>query len=96
MKSSDRTHPGTTHGKQKALEPRAVWTRRLPSARCAQVEPPCAEYLTGQKELPEMLPLSFAAGSIEEPVLCAHDLVNPWLPTSGAVEWLRAETPRAR
>ena len=53
-------------------------------------------YLTGQKELPEILPLDFAIGSIEEAVLCAHDLLDPWLATPGAVEWLRAETRKAR
>jgi tetratricopeptide (TPR) repeat protein len=53
-------------------------------------------YLTGQKELPEMLPLDFAIGSIEEAVLCAHDLLDPWLATPGAVEWLRAETRKGR
>ena len=53
-------------------------------------------YLTGQKELPEMLPVDFAIGSIEEAVLCAHDLLDPWLATPGAVEWLRAEMRKAR
>lgn len=53
-------------------------------------------YLTGQKELPEMLPSSFAIGSVEEAVLCAHDLLDAWLATPGAVEWLRAEMRKAR
>jgi tetratricopeptide (TPR) repeat protein len=49
-------------------------------------------YLIGQKDLPEVLPSHYAIGSVEEAVLCAHDLLEPWLSTPGAVEWLRVET----
>jgi hypothetical protein len=53
-------------------------------------------YLTGQKELPLDLHSYYAIGSAEEAVLCAHDLVEPWSATPGAVEWLRAETRKGR
>jgi tetratricopeptide (TPR) repeat protein len=53
-------------------------------------------YLTGEKDLPVILPSHYAIGSIEEAVLCAHDLLEPWLATPGAVEWLRAETRKGR
>ena len=53
-------------------------------------------YLTGQKELPLDLPSHYAMGSTEEAVLCAHDLLEPWSVTPGAVEWLRAEMRKGR
>jgi tetratricopeptide (TPR) repeat protein len=53
-------------------------------------------YLTGQKDLPVDLPSHYAMGSNEEAVLCAHDLLEPWSMTPGAVEWLRAETRKGR
>ena len=53
-------------------------------------------YLTGQKDLPVELPSHYAIGSNEEALLCAHDLLEPWSATRGAVEWLRAETRKGR
>ena len=53
-------------------------------------------YLTGHKDLPVDLPSHYAIGGNDEAVLCAHDLLEPWSATPGAVEWLRAETRKGR
>lgn len=69
---------------RRLLRPALKSNRRVPA------------YLTGQKELPLDLPSHYAMGSAEEAVLCAHDLLEPWSVTPGAVEWLRAETRKGR
>jgi hypothetical protein len=53
-------------------------------------------YLTGERELPDVLPSHYAWGSDDEAVLCASDLMEAWAATPGAREWLRGEMRRRR
>lgn len=50
------------------------------------------KYLTGQRDLPELLPVEYTFGSHEEAVLCAADLMGAWESTPGATAWLKTET----
>jgi tetratricopeptide (TPR) repeat protein len=49
-------------------------------------------YLTGQRDLPDLLPEEYAFGSNEEAALCASDLIDAWSATPGATAWLKAES----
>lgn len=53
-------------------------------------------YLISKAEWPGPLPESYAFGSREEAVLCAHDLGGAWRATPGAEAWLTASTPKAK
>ena len=55
-----------------------------------------AKYLTGKSKEPETLPESYAFGSTEEAMLCAHDLGPAWRATPSADRWLIASTPRPK
>jgi hypothetical protein len=55
-----------------------------------------AKYLTGKSKEPETLPESYAFGSAEEAMLCAHDLGPAWRATPGADSWLIASTPKPK
>jgi hypothetical protein len=50
------------------------------------------KYLTGQRDLPALLPEEYVWGSREEAILCAADLIGAWESTPGATAWLKAET----
>ncbi|MBI4607856.1 MAG: tetratricopeptide repeat protein [Candidatus Rokubacteria bacterium] len=51
------------------------------------------KYLTGEEELPDADPFSYAPGSEEEAVICARALADAWRAMPGAADWLRAHTP---
>jgi len=55
-----------------------------------------AKYLTGKSKEPETLPESYAFGSAEEAMLCAHDLGPAWRATPGAVRWLNDSRPKSK
>ena len=54
------------------------------------------KYLTGKTEWPGPLPASYAFGSEEEAVLCAHELGDAWRTTPGADAWLKASSPKGK
>ena len=55
-----------------------------------------ARYLTGKAEMPDILPDSYALGSMEEAILCADDLGDAWRATPGAERWLAAAKPKTQ
>lgn len=74
-----------------------LWTFRRegdsPSARrrlreALQANRHVPPYLTGEAELPDATPASYALGSVEEAEICAEELVDAWEDTPGAVRWL--------
>lgn len=90
-------------------EPGALWTyagvllalrakdqrlarRRLRAALRANRH--VSRYLTGQRELPDILPGYYSPGKDDEAVLCAESLMDAWEATPGAVAWLRTEVRR--
>jgi hypothetical protein len=50
------------------------------------------KYLTGQRDLPSLLPEEYVWGSNDEGALCAADLIDAWESTPGATAWLKTET----
>src|SRR5690606_28426263 len=46
-----------------------------------------SRYLTGQRELPDILPGYYSKGKDDEAVLCAESLMDAWEATPGAVAW---------
>lgn len=53
-------------------------------------------YLTGKAKWPASLPASYALGSVEEAVICAHELGDAWRATPGAENWLTARKPKKK
>jgi tetratricopeptide (TPR) repeat protein len=68
--------------------------RRLQAARRANRHFP--RYLAGKGEWSGPLPDSYSLGSEEEAVLCSDQLGEVWRATPGAVEWLKATSPKGR
>jgi tetratricopeptide (TPR) repeat protein len=54
------------------------------------------KYLTGEAALPDDDPPSYALGSEEEAVICAHALDAVWRATPGAGQWLATRTPAGK
>lgn len=54
------------------------------------------DYLTGEVEMPEVLPESYAVGSEEEAILCADTLWEAWEAAPGALHWLEDHSVKAK
>jgi len=52
--------------------------------------------LAGKADWPEILPDSYAFGSLEEAVICADELGEAWRSTPGAERWLMAQRPKKK
>jgi tetratricopeptide (TPR) repeat protein len=63
-------------------------TARKHLKNALDANPHVAEYLSGRKEVPPVLPPSYALGSEEEAIICAADLLGAWEQTEGALDWL--------
>ena len=57
------------------------------------VNPQVVQYLLDEEDLPFEMPSSFSPGSEQEAVLCADQLMDVWLDTPGATDWLEAQAP---
>ncbi len=59
--------------------------------------PHVTAYLTGKKRIPTSLPPLIGMGDEEEAIAYAHEHLNHWRRTPGAIEWLSAaKPPRAK
>lgn len=79
---------------------RALWTFRRegdsPTARdqlhrALKANRQAATYLAKQASLPANESTSYALGSEEEAIICAHTLAGAWINTPGAQAWLAAQ-----
>lgn len=57
---------------------------------------PDVPYFLITGEIPEVLPTLYSPGSIEEAVIAAEDLWEPYYATAGAIEWLMRNVPPPR
>ncbi|MCP4708991.1 MAG: hypothetical protein GY869_10225 [Planctomycetes bacterium] len=55
------------------------------------VNPQVVQYLLDEEDLPFEMPDNYGIGSEEEAVLCADQLMDVWLDTPGAADWLEEQ-----
>jgi tetratricopeptide (TPR) repeat protein len=66
-------------------------------ADALEENPHVTAYLTGKKRIPTSLPPLIGMGDEEEAIAYAHEHLNHWRRTPGAIEWLSAaKPPRAK
>jgi len=56
-----------------------------------QANPHVAGIFLGKTDLPPGMPSTYTLGSEEEAIICAMELVEAWMTTPGAAEWLDAQ-----
>jgi tetratricopeptide (TPR) repeat protein len=63
-------------------------------ADAAQSNPHVVPLLTGRRMMPPVLPPHYAPGSEDEAVLAVNEIVDSWVDTPDALEWLKKAAPK--